>query len=449
MSFGIDPNKSSAVTAAPTGKPAQPAATEEASPSLGSDQSQLPTAGKGGPPPLLLYLSDVDQVVTGQLTTHQTTAYLKLPPEQRWAFSQVFLQLGQEADKALKERDIDWNTVSPLERARFEVADMLADKRLFAKDRDGVSMLNRLGQFFTTSLDLPDKAKEAPQRYRVTQLAHVISHVYHRTAIHQGNWGTCGGTCAQIDLASNFPAQYVSFALGLLSKAAQGTLPDGRTLKRAPDSLNGAVNDARPTVSRLIQSTFMKEANAGDYAAKDAQAGMDALGGGKIHTFVRGEDVRFLVDSNWENLGLGSLTQGVRHEFLFAAIQMDLTRQQAIGRPLPLVPVSLKWNKDAHQVMVTHMTDSRVYVVNPHQDPYTTLKMNKDHREGVELKGPKKGLAYVEGPYPGGGPSPVRIYSDGSQSFPKELFDKQMYGAIVEGYTASKFEHLDRFDPQF
>lgn len=447
MSFGIDPSKSSAAAAAPApGNPAPAAPAPEAAPTLGADQAKLTTAGKA-PQPLLLHLSDVDQAVTDQLTPNQAAAYLKLPPNQRWAFSQAFLQLGQEADKTREGRDFSWSHLQTLERARFELADMLVDKRALAKDRDGVTILERLGQFFSTPLDLPDAAKKDPQGYRTTQMAHVISHVYHRTAIHQGTWSTCGGTCAQIDMACNFPAQYVSFALGILSKAAQGTLPDGRVLKRPADSLNGTAKDERPAVSRMVQSTFMKEANAGDYAAKDADKGMDPFGGGKIHTFVRGEEVRFLVDSDWKTIGLDSLTRGVRHEFLFEAIQSDLARQKSIGRTFPLVPVSLHWDKDAHQVMVTHMTDSRVYVVNPHPDLYTALKMKKDHREGVELKGPKKGLTYVEGPYPGGGPGPVRIYADGSQSFPRAVFDKQMYGAIVEGYTASKYEHLDRFDP--
>lgn len=392
-------------------------------PGMPGDQAALPKLAS--PPQAALFLSDHEQQVVDALFPTEADAFLKLTDKHRATFARLFLAVGDD------------------DSAKTSLSVMMLSGRLFGKDHQQRSLAGLFDQFLTLPLDCP--AGQDPQIHRTSQLAVLIRQVHHPTVIDQGNHETCGAASAQIDLATNFSTHYVAFAMGLLSTSAQGTLPGGLTLRRVPDSLEGRPHDPRPTVSRLIQASFMHLARSGDYADRESEKGILPTASDDLHRALRGEGVSYLVDDSWYTLALGGFQKGVRHETLLRTIAHDVARQKAKGRPTPLVPASLRWGeRNGHQVMVTHMTGQRVYVINPHPNQFTYLSHDPDATKGVEKEGPKQGMTYYEGPYPTEGPGPVRVYADGTQSFPKAVFDRHLFGAVVSTQAANQAKRHDR-----
>jgi hypothetical protein len=243
------------------------------------------------------------------------------------------------------------DTVNGDPTARRALQEMLIDGRL---DGDkGKKTLDELEKMSTGEV--------ASGIDRNALVADTVQELEDPSSIAQHGWGTCAATIASTEVARTDPAEYARLVRGLASPEGKVTMKNGEELKREviaePDDDHGP---ARSQSQRLLAPALMEYGNGSDdYDPRDDSNQKDY---GLFHKFNgRGLDhgqfdrvIEGLTGKKWNS-------HGVDHED--GAEALDKIQQHTDGGRD--IPVGLDWGDGGHKVLVTRVTDDRVYYVNP------------------------------------------------------------------------------------
>ena len=380
--------------------------------------------------------------VVNNLSPAGRQAFANLPADQKVTFVNIHLAMGEGPNPQQAHADLD---------------QLLTAGKLTAQDSHGKTTLDNLDTLFRTPLELPPDGN--PATYAPEQLECIVGQLAHPGDILQSNHGTCSAAVSQKIFASDKPSDYVAFCTGIIGPG-HATLPNGTEVHRVPDSVERTPGDQRPATSRMVQSSLMSCFRSVPYSNKNDDFGVDIPkfpgmipvamhvrvegGGMSLDQFkdvigsIRNEPTALLLAQDDANVGRTGL---VPKSALVDGIGWDLNRQRDQGHATPSVPAGLHWRDGGgdggHEVLVTHVSPDRVYFQNTQDRRFNEAK------EGLQLPvqtEPETGKRYIELPEPNPeGPPGLRMYEDGTQSFPRDQFESLVAKTTIDPGIADRY----------
>jgi hypothetical protein len=430
--------------------PAQQAAFSQLTPGEQRMLAQL-YAGMSGPAKAsLLARPAADQRLMTQafqqLEGPAQAAFLRLTPDQQVQFGRVWAEAGRcefsrpATGSTAALAALAGGPGSSAAEVRGHLPHLLASGRLTETGTGGRTALATLDRLRTVALTLPPGSNDNIYRQQIFNT--LVGELDDPAGIRQGNYNTCGATCAQRMFARSAPADYAAFVVGLVATDGRGTLPDGTTIRREADSLvpqrPDDSRDDRNQLERMVQAAFMEHASPIGYSnTHDSNtilgipiaAGMQGNGIARLYSEIRHRPVEVLASGSWLTILDGGGMAGVSQANLMGGIDEQLQRY-----PTEAVPTEVHWNTngggsgDLHWIEVSRMTADRVYFLNPHGNSFRLPAGQTMASLPVD---PTNGKHYIEAGGNDGNPR-HRIYDDGSESVEQPWFERSLEGAVVD-----------------
>lgn len=279
-------------------------------------------------------------LVSVLLATVQDTEAGVVPPLDLPALlSPSFARLA--AHQQLQAIDVFTHCTSEM---RQDFLSLLRTGTALAKDSQQQMLLETLANIASQPTDPALRLFDVSTTDALRDLMHDLVTPF---ALTQGQKNTCTVTSMQFLIMTRQPAEYARLVAGLLSPAAMVSFANGEMLRRVVDSVEEDGSE-RTLTGRLFQAAMMQ------FAVGESRYSNTTDDSGRL--WLRGID---------RHSGLNPWQERNAMKALFNRdFDWTLRLSRMLEAPLPQL-LSLRWQGSFHAVVVTSITQGRVYFRNP------------------------------------------------------------------------------------